>query len=240
MEMMPQAAPMKTGVSTVSSPIRRQSLTAAVLERLREKIISGEFHEGEQLRQDAIAAEFQVSRVPVREALNHLAAEGLITIVANHGAVVSALSPDEIMQLFETRAVLECFMIRKAIPNFTSEDFQRAEEILKQFEQSLEKEAEMQKWGRLNWMFHAALYAPAHRPVVMSMLKTLNNNCDRYTRLHLAFTRQLRQAGPAHRSLFELCRSGDPEKISAALWKHIIDAGEYLRDFIKQRREQHG
>lgn len=240
METIQRPNSVTAGVARPSSPIQRQSLAAAVLERLREKIISGEFHEGEQLRQDAIAAEFQVSRVPVREAMNHLAAEGLITIVANHGAVVSALSPDEIMQLFETRAVMECFMIRKAIPNFTPEDFQRAEEILRQFEQSLEKESEMPRWGRLNWSFHSALYAPAHRPMVMSLLKTLNNNCDRYTRLHLAFTRQSRQAGPAHRRLFELCKNGDPEKASEALWKHIIDAGEYLRDFIKTRREQHG
>src|SRR5277367_5524750 len=105
------SAPRKTNA------IPRQSLAAAVVERLRDKILHGELREGEQLRQDAIAAEFQISRIPVREALSHLAAEGLITIVANRGAVVSALSPDEIMQLFETRAVLECYMLRQAIPN---------------------------------------------------------------------------------------------------------------------------
>src|SRR5207248_10847418 len=93
----------------------RQSLGAAVVERLREKILSGELREGEQLRQDAIATEFQISRIPVREALTHLAAEGLVTLVANRGAVVSALSPEEIMELFETRAVLECYMLRCAI-----------------------------------------------------------------------------------------------------------------------------
>ena len=236
---MPRTAAVRSSVPRTSAPIPRQSLSAAVLERLRESIISGEFHEGAQLRQDAIAAEFQVSRVPVREALTHLAAEGLITIVANRGAVVSALSPGEIAELFETRAVLECHMFRQAIPNFSAEDFQRAEEILKEFEQSLEKESEMQRWGRMNWSFHSALYAPANRPVMMAFLKTLNNNCDRYTRLHLAFTRKSRQAGPAHRRLLELCKSGDSEAASAALWKHITDAGEYLRDFIQKRREQH-
>src|SRR5215472_14305004 len=90
-----------------TSPIPRQSLGAAVVERLREKLLSGELREGEQLRQDAIATEFQISRIPVREALTHLAAEGLVTLVANRGAIVSALSPEEIMELFETRAVLE-------------------------------------------------------------------------------------------------------------------------------------
>ena len=222
-----------------SDPIRRQSLSAAVIERLREKILSGQLREGEQLRQDAIANEFQISRIPVREALSHLAAEGLITIVANRGAVVSALSPDEIMQMFETRAVLECYMLRHAIPNIKQEDFQRAEDILVQYEQSLKKDSEVKSWGQWNWSFHSALYAPANRPFMLSFLKTLNINCDRYTRLHLVFTRDLHRAGEAHRELFAACKTKDPEIAAVALWKHIIDAGEYLKEFIQRHREQH-
>jgi DNA-binding GntR family transcriptional regulator len=221
------------------APIPRQSLSAALVERLREKILNGELREGEQLRQDAIAAEFQISRIPVREALSHLAAEGLITIVTNRGAIVSALSPDEIMQLFETRAVMECYMLRCALPNTHEEDFQRAENILRQYEQSLEKDSEVKSWGRWNWSFHSALYAPANRPVMMSFLKTLNINCDRYTRLHLVFTRDLHRAGQAHRELLDACRTKDPEIGVPALWKHITEAGEYLKEFIKRHRDQH-
>lgn len=230
---------METVTPRKSSPIPRQSLSAAVVERLREKILSGEIQEGEQLRQDAIASEFQISRIPVREALSHLAAEGLITIVANRGAVVSALSPDEIMQLFETRAVLECYMLRCAIANMKEEDFRRAEEILRHYEESLEKDSEVKSWGLWNWSFHSALYEPANRPVMISFLKTLNMNCDRYTRLHLVFTRDLHRAGQAHRELLEVCKTRDAEAASAALWKHITDAGQYLKEFIKAHREQH-
>jgi len=139
--------------------------SAALAERLREKILTGELREGEQLRQDAIGNEFQISRIPVREALSHLAAEGLITIYANRGAVVSALSPDEIMQFFETRAVLECYMLR---------------------------------------CFHGR-NAPS-------------------------------SAGAPRASR---CKTRNPELASAALWKHITEAGEYLREFIKSRRERH-
>ena len=136
-----------------TSPIPRQSLGAAVVERLRDKILGGELLEGEQLRQDAIAAEFQISRIPVREALSHLAAEGLVTLVANRGAVVSALSPEEIMELFETRAVLECYMLRCAIPGMRPEDFQRAEDILRQYEESLERDSEVESLGALKLEF---------------------------------------------------------------------------------------
>jgi len=232
----PSAAPI---APKKTSPIPRQSLAAAVIERLREKIISGELREGEQLRQDAIAAEFQISRIPVREALSHLAAEGLIKIVANRGAVVSALSPEEIGELFETRAVVECYMLRQAVPNLKEEDFRRASDVLRQFEQSLENDSETKSWGHWNWLFHSTLYAPARRPTMLGFLKTLNHNCDRYTRLHLVFTRNLHLAGPAHRKLLEACRSGDPEIATKELWHHIMDAGQYLKEFITRHRETH-
>lgn len=221
-----------------ADPIPRQSLSAVVIERLREKILSGELREGEQLRQDVIAGEFQISRIPVREALSHLAAEGLIRIIANRGAIVSALSPEEIGELFETRAVLECYMLRQAIPNLAEEHFKRAEEILRQFEASLEDESETKSWGHWNWLFHSTLYAPANRPVMMAFLKTLNHNCDRYTRLHLVFTRKLHLAGQAHEKLLEACRTRDPQVASEALWSHIMDAGRYLKEFIARRRQQ--
>ncbi|HXY25635.1 MAG TPA: GntR family transcriptional regulator [Candidatus Acidoferrum sp.] len=210
-----------------------------MIERLREKILCGELREGQQLRQDAIAAEFQISRIPVREALSHLAAEGLVTLVANRGAVVSALSPEEIMELFETRAVLECYMLRCAIPRMRPEDLQRAEDILRHYEESLEKDSEVASWGQWNWSFHRALYEPANRPKMLSIVKTLNVNCDRYTRLHLVVTRDQHRAGKAHRELLVACKTKDPEVAAAALWKHITEAGEYLKEFIKRHREQH-
>src|SRR5512146_794606 len=105
MKLKQMAAPAKT------TAIKRQSMASAVADELRKRIVRGELHEGEQLRQDAIASQFDVSRIPIREALRQLQAEGLITIVANRGAVVSALSPEEIYQLFEVRAVLETYIL---------------------------------------------------------------------------------------------------------------------------------
>src|SRR5215467_4595826 len=129
---------MNTAIEEVSArpksknAIPRQSLAAAIVERLRDRILSGELAEGEQLRQESIAAEFATSRIPVREALSHLAGEGFVRIIGNRGAVVAALSTDEIMQLFETRSVLESYILRQAIAKITEEDFRRAEQILLQ------------------------------------------------------------------------------------------------------------
>ena len=220
-----------------STAIPRQSFAAAVVERLRERILSGELREGEQLRQEAIASEFEISRIPVREALSHLAGEGLVKIVGNRGAVVAALSPDEIMQLFETRAVLEKYMLAQAIPNISDQDLRTAEDILVRYERSLEHDSEIKSWGRWNWSFHSALYAPANRSVMLSFLKTLNMQCDRYTRLHLIVTRDLHRAGQTHRELLEVCRTRDVQAAADAVWKHIMDAGEYLKELIQSRRQ---
>ena len=141
------------------------------------------------------------------------------------------------MQLFETRAVLERYMLRQAIPNITEDDLHRAEEILVRYELALEHGSEVKSWGRWNWSFHSALYAPANRAVMMSFLKTLNMQCDRYTRLHLVVTRDLHRAGKSHRELLDVCRTRDPEAAADAVWKHIMDAGEYLRELIQTRRQ---
>ncbi len=234
---------MSNGPATRSKrmlPIRRQSLAAAVAENLREQILNGELPEGEQLRQDAIAEQFQVSRIPVREAFLRLEAEGLITMAANRGAVVSALSPEQIEELFETRAVLECYVLRQAIPNLTKEHFQEAETILKEYERAVEEEFDVASWGELNWRFHSTLYAAANRPTMMSLLKLLNTNCDRYTRLHLLVTRNLHRAGQAHRTILTVCKTKDADAACDVLWHHITDAGHYLKEFIRDRRAQHG
>jgi DNA-binding GntR family transcriptional regulator len=95
----------------------------------------------------------------------------------------------------------------------------------------------MKSWGKWNWSFHSALYAPAKRPVMLSIVASLHNKCDRYTRLHLVFTRDQHRSGKAHHEILDACRTGDPEHASTAMWKHITEAGEDLREFILRRRE---
>ena len=112
------------------SAIPRQSLTSAVADKLRDQMIRGEIPEGAQLRQDAIATQYQLSRMPVREALRQLDAEGLIAIAPNRGALVPALSPDDIEELFSIRALLEPEVLNLSVLRLTEEDFSEAEAVL--------------------------------------------------------------------------------------------------------------
>ena len=88
----------------------RATAAREVVRILRDRILSGELDEGTALRQEKIATELGVSRIPVREALKHLEVEGLVKIVSHSGAVVAELSLDEIRQTFELRAVVEIWL----------------------------------------------------------------------------------------------------------------------------------
>jgi len=218
--------------------IPRTSLTSAVADRLREMIIRGEIQEGEQLRQDAIATDLQVSRIPVREALRQLEAEGLIKIVAHRGAVVSSLSSEEIEELFQIRAVLECEVLRLSIPHLTDEDFARAESIMETFEKALWLEGDVSSWGRLNSEFHATLYSRAGRPQFMAIIRQINNNGDRYTRLQLYLTRAFERAKAEHRTILDFCRKRDVKAACDLMQQHIQAAGRSLKESIEQLRAE--
>jgi DNA-binding GntR family transcriptional regulator len=221
---------------TSSVAIPRQSLTSAVAEKLREQIIRGEIPEGAQLRQDAIANQYQVSRIPVREALRQLDAEGLITIVPNRGAVVPALSPEDVEELFTIRALLEPEVLKLSIPELTEDDFANAESILRNYMDELRREQHVSAWGRLNWDFHSILYSRANRPHMMNIIRNVNANGERYTRLQLYLTHGMKRANREHHEILQLCRKRDVKGACELLRGHILYAGQSLKQVLQERR----
>jgi DNA-binding GntR family transcriptional regulator len=218
------------------SAIPRQSLTSAVADKLRDQIIRGEIPEGAQLRQDAIATQFQVSRIPVREALRQLDAEGLIAIVPNRGAVVPALSPADIEELFSIRALLEPEVLKLSIPHLTKDDFSEAADVLRRYVNELRRQDHVSAWGRLNWQFHSILYSRANQPRFMAIIRNVNNNGERYTRLQLYLTHGIQRANEEHHQILELCRQRDVNRACQLLREHIQYAGESLKAALEQKR----
>ena len=226
---------MKPGTSSESA-IPRQSLTSAVAEKLRDQIIRGEITEGAQLRQDVIAGQYRVSRIPVREALRQLDAEGLITIVPNRGAIVPELSPSDIEELFAIRALLEPEVLKLSIPRLTPADLGQAEAVLNKYMSELRREEHMENWGRMNWQFHSILYSRAERPHFMSIIRNVNHNGERYTRLQLYLTHGMKRANEEHHQILKLCRKNEVAAACKLLRQHIQYAGQSLKQVLEERR----
>lgn len=214
-------------VANASAPISRSTLPKQVTDRLRQRILHGEIAEGDQLRQDAIASEYGVSRMPVREALRQLEAEGLIIFLPHRGAVVSTLAIEDISEIFELRALIECDLLRLAIKGMRAEHLSRASEVLRKFDAAA-RSIESLESGELNWQFHSALYEAAGRSITMECLKRLHRNADRYLRLHMVLTGGMKRASKEHRELIRLCTKRDTHGAVRFLRTHILTAGREL------------
>lgn len=223
-------------LSMPESAIPRQSLTSAVADKLRDEIIRGAIPEGAQLRQDAIAMQYHVSRIPVREALRQLDAEGLITIVPNRGAIVPALSATDIEELFTIRALLEPEILKHSVPRLTDSDFAEADAVLRRYESELQREDHLFSWGRLNWQFHSILYSRAERPYTMAVIRNVNNSGERYTRLQLYLTHGIKRANEEHHQILEFCRQRDVASACKLLKQHIQYAGQSLKQALQERK----
>ena len=150
--------------------------------------VTGDFPAGHQLRQDAIAGEYNVSRIPVREALQRLDAEGLVSFQPHKGAVVSQLSLDEIEELFEVRKLLECDLLRHAVPRLTPADLKSVEDILMVYDEAF-RAGDVSKWGELNREFHDRLYRASNRPKTLEIVRMIGNNTVCFTQAHPKFGR---------------------------------------------------
>ncbi|MFT7124206.1 MAG: DNA-binding GntR family transcriptional regulator [Candidatus Azotimanducaceae bacterium] len=218
-----------TNASAPSSQhLIRKTLAASVADSIRERIIKNEIKAGEALRQDALANLLNVSRIPVREALLQLEAEGLVTFVPHKGAVASKLSLEDVEELFSLRALLECDIIGTAIANASPEDFEKAEQILENFDALLEPGADIKELGALNWAFHQSLYTPSRRTRMLAIISGLHAHCDRHLRLQIELSSDHQRAKTEHHELLTLCKEGKKTAAKKLLHSHIKTTGKKL------------
>ncbi|MDR5781817.1 GntR family transcriptional regulator [Caballeronia sp. LZ065] len=203
--------------------IVRTTTVELVTTALRQRILSGDLAPGEVLRQEALADELGVSRVPVREAITRLVGEGLLTKVPHKGAYVAELSIGEVQETFEIRLRLEPWLFSQAIPHISDADIARAEKLVNEMDQ-----AESGLWGQLNWRLHETLYLPAGRDITLQMLRGLHDRSDRYFRFQVVQVPIREQSHDEHMNLVEACRKRDAKLGAKLLEQHVKTAAQQI------------
>lgn len=207
----------------VSRP-RKLATHEFVAEVLREAITTGHLRANQPLPQDEIAAQLEVSHIPVREALRQLQSEGLVTYQANRGAQVSALAPDEIREIYEIRAILETAAIRRAVPLLDERDLGRAATTLDAAERSVDGA----EWGTLDVEFHELIYRLDDRPRLRELIDGLLRRVDRYWLMHGLMLTHREVFQREHRALLEAVRNRDAQAAADLLGNHLAGAAERL------------
>lgn len=208
------------------------SASDVIFDALREAIAQGDIREGEALRQDHIARMFNVSRIPVREALTRLEEQGLVTTQRYRGAVVSRLSIEEVEELFEFRALVEPEVLRRSIARISPEALDRAAS----FAAAFATEPDTARWGELNRRFHYALYEDSGRPYYLQTINAALDRVDRYSRVQLVQTDGMRRARLEHEGILQAAIARDADRAASLTREHILGAGRSLIDFLRQTR----
>jgi DNA-binding GntR family transcriptional regulator len=218
-------------------PLSNRSVSSAaaqVADALRLAILGGEFTPGQAVPQEEIATRFGVSRIPVRDAMNLLQAEGLLRIVPSKGSFVANPSPEEIHETYEIRVLLELEALRLAFRHHTPQTLARAERWLREFE----LETEPMRLGEIDGEFHAALYAPAKKEKLFELINSLRTFSNRPYYLQMSTPSHLKQCQAAHAEIFENCKKGRLRAASDCLRRHLLSAGSVVAESAAKFRAE--
>jgi DNA-binding GntR family transcriptional regulator len=204
--------------------LRRQATHELVAAVLREAITTGHLKANQPLPQDEIASQLQVSHIPVREALRQLQSEGLVAYQANRGATVAALTPEEIAEIYEIRAIMETAAIRGAAPRLSQAELDAAARIL----DAAELATDGATWGSHDVEFHEQIYALENRPRMEELINGLLRRVDRYWTLYGLMLRYRDIFDREHRAILEALYQRDADLAAARLEAHLAGAARLL------------
>lgn len=197
--------------------------SARVAAYLREAILSGDLRPGDRIRQAEVAERLGASRLPVREALRMLEAEGLTEHEAHKGARVPRLTQHEVEVIYEMRERLEPLAITESLGRLAEPDLERIEEVQRRIEQN----DDVEKFLDLDREFHMLTYSGCHLDTLMSMVTRLWNATQHYRRAYVALGGRDRMwvVNVEHRLILD------------ALARHdAVDAERYLGGHIRRTR----
>lgn len=216
-----------------------QSVQELAFESIRESILKGNLRPGQWIRQDALAKELGVSRMPVREALRRLAEIGLVRFHTHRGAQVIHLDTALVEDLFVTRAALEGTAARLAAGRLGPGDLSALEGVLGRMDRAAARRA-FPAYIRLNEEFHRRLNERCGLRTLLATIGAVRARCALLLRSGLHLPERLHESQREHRAIFEACRRGDGPKAEQLMREHISRTATVLVRHFGETQESGG
>lgn len=192
-----------------------------VYERMREEIVSGELEAGIPLVETALATRYGTSRTPIREALQRLEQDGLVER-ADRGLRVRERSPEEILEIYEVRIILEAAAARAAAKRHTALDLMRlrgGHDNMRTVDSS-----DPRVTASANRRFHETIWAASHNATLIDMLTRLNSHLTRYPATTLTYPGRWQRVLEEHEQLIAAIEAGDEAKAARIAEEHMTAA----------------
>lgn len=205
-------------------------------ERLRDKILMGELRPGERIGQDAVAAEFQISRMPLREALRRLEAGGFVTIVPHRGAVVTSITRKDIEEIYFIRTSLESASAGLAAERMTDAILGELRSVLAYADDAI-ADGDTVRLAAANQRFHLIGHQATGLPKLTQMISELTDHSNRYRLLHSALLDRARISLGEHRAILEAWANRDPVAAAEAMRINLENSERALVEAIDRTND---
>lgn len=209
-----------------------------VYDTLRQSIIDGSLLPGERLVETELSERFNVSRMPIREAIRKLEAEGLVEYQPRKGAVVKGFTEEDIVEIYTLREALEALAAVQAVRRGTEDDVRRIEEAMREIDRLAEMadSADPADIFAANQRFSQLVIEASHMPRLIQVVNTYMGYLEKFRRVTMGDPVRREVVRREHRMIFEAIRDRDEKRAEALTREHVRGGLEaYLRSFRVSR-----
>ncbi len=207
------------------------SLGEQAYQQIRSMIVRLDFAPGDVLREDALRAQLDIGRTPIREALQRLAREHFVTVIPRRGMFVSGIEVSELSMLFETRTVLEPYAARLAAARGTEEHWDEMQAALDGVGHATSAEDLMAVDRRC----HELMWEAADNRFLLDTLDMLYAQSDRLWHLYLADVADMNEAVDEHAAILDALSAGDGDRAGDLVETHLRSFDAEIRHAVTER-----
>jgi len=212
-------------------------MTEKLRDRLEDEILNGCYQPGERLDLEHLANRFDTSRTPIREAIQQLATNGLVSVVPRRGTFVAQIGIVDLIERFEVMAELEGMTGRLAARRARSEDVRALEVALRACARAAEAN-DADAYYYENERFHQGIYRASQNQFLESEARRLHARLKPYRRTQLRMRDRMTSSQAEHEAIVDAIRSGNAEVAERQLVEHVIVQGDRFTDFVASMHHQ--
>ncbi len=206
--------------TSVTTPVNTNTLSQQVYNHLRAGILDNSYPPGSALPEEALAEKLKVSRVPIREALRRLSAEGLVVIKPRQGAKVTKLTSKQFLDAYQVREALEVLAVRLAVPRLSPDDLDQLDRFHQEMQSAAESD-DAQEFFTVNAQFHSFLVDKADNGDLKSIYESLIDRMRRYRTPSLDLRGGMTTSIDEHAAILAAIHEGNTDEAAALIAQHI-------------------
>jgi DNA-binding GntR family transcriptional regulator len=209
-------------------------LSDRIRNALTDEIASGALIAGSALEEQQLADRFGASRTPVREALRQLVVSGVVEVRGRRGLVVARMTPERIMDMFETSAEVEAMCVRLATYRMTP--LERSDLIeLHDGSLAMVEARDVDAYDAFNRQFHEGIYRATHNAFLAEQAQEVRSRLSGFRRTQLRQGDRIRKSRDEHDAIMQAIAEGDGETAARRMRAHMLNAASALRRYIDDR-----